>query len=182
MGAINNVKVSVKLIVSFLLVAAIAAFIGVMGISNAGTLNGLVDNMYINRLSTIKTSGDINLALANMRVAVRTLPMSSPTDKKAQLAAIQSYEKRVNELLKVLEKVLTTEKGKEMYEQIRTEYKNFMDAIAVLEVEVHKHSFNIPDALEKAVMDVRVPGLRVAEHATDLGNLSASIAEPEWEH
>jgi methyl-accepting chemotaxis protein len=182
MGAINNVKDSVKLIIGFLLVAAIAAFIGIMGISNGGTLIGRVDNMYVNRLSTIKTSGDINLALANMRVAVRTLPMSDSADKQAQIASIAKYEEEVEEDLKVLEKALTTEKGKEMYGLIAMEYKNFMDAIKVLEVEVYKHSFDIPPALDKAVLDVRAPGLRVAGHATDLGNLSASIAETEWEN
>ncbi|MDR0330229.1 MAG: methyl-accepting chemotaxis protein [Chitinispirillales bacterium] len=178
---LNNLKVGTKLIASFLIVAAIAAFIGVLGILNAGKLDSLVDSMYVNRLGVVKASDDINLNLANMRVAIRMLPLAVGDERAVQLDALSAAEKNIEEILATLDKMLTTEQGKKIHAQISEEYRTFSTLADLVEHESGNHKLDVPPELDKALSDTRQSGVKAASLAHELADLGTSIAKAEWE-
>ncbi|HPJ95970.1 MAG TPA: methyl-accepting chemotaxis protein [Syntrophales bacterium] len=66
----QNVKLGIKLIGGFLLVAAVALFIGVIGISQLGTVEKSGQRMYDENMALMDTAATLNQKFLDMRVAV----------------------------------------------------------------------------------------------------------------
>ncbi|MCU6499114.1 methyl-accepting chemotaxis protein [Rugamonas sp. A1-17] len=59
----SNVKIGIRLIAGFILVAAISAVVGMIGISNAGKINDLADKMYASELLGLSYIKEANIDL-----------------------------------------------------------------------------------------------------------------------
>jgi methyl-accepting chemotaxis protein len=178
---LNNVKVGTKLIAGFLVVAAIAAFIGVMGITSVGQLDSLVDEMYTKRVVGINSIDNISLALANMRVAIRTLPTADAEDRKVQIANLQAAEKQVAEEFATAEAALTSDAGKELLKQIKEQFAEFVKMAGVVVKESEKQDLNVDPEFRNVMNNTRRPGLAVAKLAQELADMSKSFAQDAWE-
>jgi len=178
---LNNVKVGTKLITGFLIVSAIAAFIGIMGITSVGQLDMLVDEMYAKRVVGINSVDNISLALANMRVSIRTLPTSDEEDRKVQIANLETYEKQIEAEFGVAEGALTSEEGKGLLKQIKEQYAEFDKMSKIVIDETKKHDLNVDPALRKVLNDTRRPGMGVAKLSQELADLSKNFAKEAWE-
>ena len=61
---LNKMKVGAKLIGGFLIICAIAAFIGVMGISNMSKINNMLNTLYEKHLLGLSHTKEANVNLS----------------------------------------------------------------------------------------------------------------------
>jgi len=177
----NNIKVGAKLIAGFLIVAAIAAFIGIMGIRSAGQLDRFNDDMYLIRVATIQEVNDVAQQLALLRVAIRTMPLGDSTERKAQLENIETAVKVIDENLAALDTTLTSQEGKALLRDIKTQYAAFMKTVDIVKDEVKNHTFDVDPRLRKVLDDTRGPATAAAESSEKLAMQSENLAKQGWE-
>jgi len=178
---LNDVKVGTKLIAGFLVVVGIAVAIGVMGISGTGELNTLVDELYTKRVLGLAAIEEVSLDLANIRVAVRTIPTADDEDFKAQAASIAKTKTHIEENLKVLDTTLTSEKGRALKEQVAKEYADFTAYVDKVIDMAQTHRVTLDPEFRQMLNDTRGPGLRAAKLASELVESSSSLAKEAWQ-
>ncbi|MDR2592598.1 MAG: methyl-accepting chemotaxis protein [Chitinispirillales bacterium] len=179
---LDNIKVGTKLIAGFLAVAAIAAFIGFMGINSAGKLDNLNDEMYTVRVASIKAVDEVNMELAKMRVALRAMTMAGGDDAwRAEAASFGESQKLVEDGIEILGRLLRTEKGKKLLDDIKKNYAEFLRASkGVMDVSAKKRV--APDAdISAALTHAREPSLNVAKDADELQQMISEFAKAGWE-
>ncbi|BBI35754.1 methyl-accepting chemotaxis protein [Cohnella abietis] len=71
-----NLKTSVKLISSFLVIAVIMAFVGTYGLNNLGKMNGSLNDMYDNQLVAVQSLQKAQVSFNEMRTQLRKLYMT----------------------------------------------------------------------------------------------------------
>jgi methyl-accepting chemotaxis protein len=180
---LDNVKVGTKLIGGFLVAAAIAAFIGVMGIRSASQMDALNNEMYTVRVASMMAIDEVNTELAKMRVSLRAMAMAGTNDAwKAEVNAFNTSQKDIDESIDHLQKLLKTDKGKALLAEIQNDYARFLSAckiiMAVTETKRLAEDSNITTALAAA----RAPSLEVADGADKLQSLIAEFAKAGWEN
>lgn len=118
----NDQKIRVKLLISFVLVAALAGVVGIMGVKSLGTLSTADTKLYEKVTVPISDLSDLSTAFNRMRVNMRDAILASNS------VEAQQYAEKANELMAEVdksagqfEKTLLTAKGRE-------EFKNFSDA------------------------------------------------------
>lgn len=89
-----NLKTSVKLISSFLVVAVILAFVGVYGLSNLGTINNSLDDMYTNNLIPVSSLQASQNSFTAMRGIARDLYVKETLDERKQRVEDYKVEKQ----------------------------------------------------------------------------------------
>lgn len=87
-----NLKTSVKLISSFLTVALILSFVGLYGLSNLGSINNSLDDMYVNNLVPVSSLQSSQNSFSVMRVIVRDLYIKKTPEERQQ--RVDDYKKR----------------------------------------------------------------------------------------
>jgi methyl-accepting chemotaxis protein len=93
-----NLKTSVKLISTFLVVSAILAFVGIYGISKLGTMNSSLNNMYDNHLVPVKSVLSAQISYTRMRVIIRNISMAETKEiRDKEVASYREEKKDVEE-------------------------------------------------------------------------------------
>lgn len=92
-----NLKTSVKLISSFLVVAAILSFVGFYGLGNLGSINKSLDDMYVNNLVPVSSLQSSQNSFSVMRVIVRDLYIKQTQEERKQ--RIEDYQKEKQNVL-----------------------------------------------------------------------------------
>lgn len=85
-----NLKTSVKLISSFLVVAVILAFVGLYGLSNLGSINNSLDDMYTNNLVPVSSLQSSQNSFSVMRGIARDLYIKETASERNQ--RVEDYE------------------------------------------------------------------------------------------
>jgi methyl-accepting chemotaxis protein len=116
-----NLKISVKLLSAFILVAAIAVIIGIVGIVELKTLDDNGAKLYEKITIPINDLADISTAFQRMRVNSRDILDASTLDEKQNFAnRIKELREANNKSVAAFEKTILTEEGRKLFE----EYKN----------------------------------------------------------
>jgi methyl-accepting chemotaxis protein len=179
---IHNVKVGTKLIIGFLAVAAIAASIGILGMIDTKKLDQLVDELYTKRLIGLSAVDDVALYLANIRVAVHSMPLADDEDFKEQIAAIEKNKRAIEEKMAVLDKALVNDsKGEELKRQIEAEYHRFAEYVDKVAIMAESQRIMIPPEYRRVLDNTNGPGLGVAKLAQELTTHSENLAKNAWE-
>lgn len=97
-----NMKISVKLLAGFILVALIAGSIGVLGVININTVNNLDNQMYVKMTVPLGTLVDLTNSYQVIRSRIRDMVLSNNTDEMAK------YESDINTASTEFDKDLTT--------------------------------------------------------------------------
>ena len=129
MKGFGGVKVGVKLIVSFLIVSAIAGVIGVRGILSMQTLNGLAEAMYNRQVLGLGFAKEANIDLVDVAAAEKNIILS-PTQEERQ-----KYKQQYDDSLKLLDvnlgkaKELTaSDEGKKIIAQLLPALQDWKEA------------------------------------------------------
>jgi methyl-accepting chemotaxis protein len=179
---LNDIKVGTKLIAGFLFVAAIAAFIGFMGINSAAKMDGLNDEMYTVRVASMKAVDEVNLDLAKMRVALRAMTMAGTIDAwRAEVSSFTASQKDVDNGINNLEKLLRSDKGKALLSDIKKNYADFLKASRLIMDVSEKRRVAADSSLSAALAHAREPSLNVAKDADELQQLISEFAKAGWE-
>ena len=140
MQMISNMKIGVRLTLGFLLVVALTAIIGFIGIRNLSQVNDLSDRMYdmdVVGLSTLQEA-NIQLLLAN-RAVRRSMMASTVLDRDESAAVARTAMDKTRELITRSREFFLTPDGKAQVEAIEGPLKEYI-AAANLMLDTHRQS------------------------------------------
>ncbi|MDD5286254.1 MAG: MCP four helix bundle domain-containing protein [Desulfuromonadaceae bacterium] len=163
-----NLKISVKLLSAFIIVALIAAVIGVVGIIKLKVLDDNGEKMYSKITVPISQLQDLSTAFQRLRVNVRDVIIAtSPEEVNKYAKRIQELRGEIDKAAAEFEKTILTDEGKKMFEEFkrtRTAYGPVVDkmlqlalanqdkeALALMQGEGAKTSRDEQNAIEKLV-------------------------------
>ncbi|MCD9024538.1 methyl-accepting chemotaxis protein [Cohnella silvisoli] len=123
-----NLKTSVKLISSFLVIAAIMAFVGMYGLNNLGKLNNSLNDMYDNQLIAVKSLQQSQISFNEMRNSLRKLYM---VDDKQVIADTKAKYKEqitiINESMNTFRKTNLSDNSKQSLQPFDQGWKEYLD-------------------------------------------------------
>jgi methyl-accepting chemotaxis protein len=178
---LNDVKVAPKLIAGFLAVSAIAAFVGIMGISGTKTMDELIDALYTEKISSISAIDDIALSLANMRVALYSLPLYDEAGRKARSEEFDACMGDITDNFAVLDRLMTTTDGRILVENTKRDYAEFLRLKEIAVDEIAKYMLEVDPEIHRVLRDVRIPGAAVAQNTEEIIKLVKGYAREAWE-
>jgi methyl-accepting chemotaxis protein len=129
-----NLKISKKLLTSFLLLAAMAIVIGWVGISNIKNIAEADMALYEKATQPIVLTQDLSNAFLNIRVNARDLIYAESMEEKVKFSAkiddlLATMLKKITEY----EKTIINDSDKEVYEQLLTTNKQYSDCLKQLQ-------------------------------------------------
>lgn len=121
----NNLKIRVKLIGSFIILATLTAIVGVVGVSNMNTINRRSESMYNDNFLPAQDLKSIQVALQDVRANQILAIYEKDIDKlQTRLDQIDVAVANTNALLEKYEKTIQDD------EENRTLYTSVMDSLA----------------------------------------------------
>src|SRR5665648_84374 len=121
-----NLKISVKLLSGFLLVALIAGVVGAFGIFQIIKTDSNYSNLYINFGVAVGDAADVGRYYQQTRVDLRDIFVDKgSTDRDKYVNDIKDLDKQILDTLELVKKTLDTEEGTKIYGEIQTALNNF---------------------------------------------------------
>ena len=110
---LGNIKIGIRLIAAFLIVAAASAIVGYVGISNAGKINDMADRMYERELLGLSYVKEANINLIYIgRARANALLASSQEDRAKQMAIADKAIVTLKEQMEKARPLFVSERGK----------------------------------------------------------------------
>jgi methyl-accepting chemotaxis protein len=178
-------KIGTRLIGGFVLVAAISAVVGAIGISNASKINDMADRMYDKELMGVSYIKEANIDLVYQARAIRNylLAQTLPSvDAAPYLDALMKARELTRTNLDKARPLFYTEAGKQKFAAMEASYKAYLEAqdltIAMAKKEeaagLQQHDRK---SAEYALKEVRVIVDKVDDAMTDLSNIKEENAK-----
>ena len=130
----KNMKLSVKLIGSFLIVAAITLVVGIIGISNIKIISDADMAMYTENVMTMQTVTDFDVLFQNMRATSITITLDKFTGRNQNLEekvnSIKEMDKNGLALIvdKYEKQIASAKKDKKLFDEFKTELGKYLGA------------------------------------------------------
>ncbi|EHJ48614.1 methyl-accepting chemotaxis sensory transducer [Solidesulfovibrio carbinoliphilus subsp. oakridgensis] len=110
-----DMRVGSKLIMAFILMAAITAVVGYLGIDKMGVISGMADDMYAKELLGVSYVKEANINLVYLDRATKNLLLaSSEADRSKYQEGIAKYRLEYQRQLDLARPLFYTDKGKEL--------------------------------------------------------------------
>jgi len=178
---LNNIKVGVKLIAGFLVLAAITAFVGIMGIKSAAQLDGFNDELYERRLILSSKIDGVAVDVALMRLVVRTVQAADDEELDRQIKQFESLKTDFTERMKEIGALLTSPEGKAMHKKLDEDFGKYVVSVQTVLDSTKKYRVEVP-AEYKALQNVtRSTAAAVTEGSDALVQQSLSLAKNLYE-
>jgi PAS domain S-box-containing protein len=124
MKSIKDMKIGTRLLAAFIIVGAIIAVIGAMGISNMGKLADANDAAYKSETLGVGYLKQSSVDLVEVDRAAKNLMLASNADEREQYkAAVEAYEGLVDDDLNKAAATVQTDKGKALLKQVQDAWK-----------------------------------------------------------
>ena len=137
MDLFNDMKIGWKLIFAFLLVAIIAAIIGVTGIVKIRQINAADSKLYQKITTPLGDLAFISISFQRVRINLRdSLEATDPGEKKAALDTITQLHQGIGEHAEKFEKTILTEEGRKIFNEFkesRQVYVKYTDQVIELD-------------------------------------------------
>ena len=181
----KNMKIGARLIGGFVLVAAISAVVGAIGISNASRINDMADRMYEQELQGLSYIKEANIDLIYQARAIRNylLAQTLPSvDAAPYLDALMKAREMTRANLDKARPLFYTEAGKQKFAEMEANYKSYIEAqdttIAMAKKEeaagLQQHDRK---SAEYALKEVRVIVDKVDDAMTELSRMKEANAK-----
>jgi len=178
---INNVRVGVKLIAGFLVLAAITAFVGIMGVRSAARLDGFNDDLYERRLVLSSKIDGVAVDAALMRLVVRTVQAADDEELARQVTQFEALKADFTERMIDIGALLTSPEGKAMHKKLDDDFKTYVASVQTVIDSTKKYRVQVP-AEYKALQNVtRSTAAAVTDGANALVEQSAKLAKSLYE-
>ena len=82
-----DMRVGNKLVISFLVMAALTAVVGLLGINSMKTINGLAESMYSRELMGLSAIKDANITLIYIDRASKNMLLASTLEERVKYAS-----------------------------------------------------------------------------------------------
>lgn len=114
-----NMKIGVKLIAGFIIVALIAGIVGIVGITNLNKIDRNYTDLYNNYGAASVDMGIVSTYYQRNRVLLRELMINKGTDKSKFVDEIKTNDKLIGENLNKFEKSLQTKAGQDEFSKLK---------------------------------------------------------------
>lgn len=112
----NNMKIGVKLIGGFVLVASISAIVGFVGIKNASQMNDMAEELYSRELMGLSLVKEANVNLISIgRARGNYLLATTQEERDKHLASIAKSVAAMNDGIEKAQPLFSTERSKELF-------------------------------------------------------------------
>ena len=114
----SNLKIGVRLIGGFLIVAGISAVVGAIGISNTAKINAMADDMYAMELMGLSYIKEANIELTSIgRARSNFLLATSEDERSRHLASIAKSTEALKANIGKGRPLFTSDRAKELFSQ-----------------------------------------------------------------
>jgi methyl-accepting chemotaxis protein len=120
-----NLKISVKMLTGFILVAILAGVVGFIGIKNIKQLNNDYASLYENSGVVLGYLGEVSANYQQQRVLLRDIIADKSGDKSKFIAKLKDSDKIIQDNLMKFEKGIETAEEKNLYNQLKTGFDKF---------------------------------------------------------
>ncbi len=163
----------------FMLLAAISAMVGLVGINNAHKINILADQMYLNEVLGVSYIKEANINLIYIgRARANYLLAGTREDRESELLSIKKYTDKLQSDLAQAKPLFVTEKGKQLFtdfDKAWTVYENELKALLVSAAGEALETRG--EAITKQLRNVRDNANIADELLTELANQKVSRAK-----
>jgi len=186
-----NLKISVKLIVSFIIVAIISGVVGVIGISNITRINYNDTVLYENMTVPLSEVADMARWFQRARVNARDLILyDDPDDNREAYEEVQTYLNNVDVNAESFEKTIIQEEVLEyfqMFEEAMDKFRKDIDilleiclenrddeAFAFTKGEMQIDADEVRESVDKLI-ELKVNGAQNQTHSNDAAANTAVV-------
>ena len=174
-----DLKIGTKLITAFIVVGAITAIVGFMGISKMSKINDMGDAMYAKDLLGISYIKEANIDLVYVGRAEKNLLLATTAEQRTEYKAnLDASKAKLNENIEKARPLLYTDKGKELitkFDQAWKERVDVLDKIVAMamdeDLQKKRASVDLSFGLGREKSDI------VDNLLTDLANLKDANAK-----
>jgi methyl-accepting chemotaxis protein len=122
----KNLRIEVKFIGAFIVVASIAAVVGFIGIRNMATINGMADTIYERELLGISYIKQANIDLMYLQRNERNaIDAASEEERRKTVEHADTYLAKYLENIAKAKPLFHTEKGKELFGRVEKSWEEY---------------------------------------------------------
>jgi len=157
----KNLKVSLKLIIGFMIVVVLAIAVGVIGIIGMNSINKADDTLYHDNVVALSAMGDIRETLQAQIVQLRSLALNAGNMGKVQEIkdVLTSLEDRMEGYFVLYEETITDISAEDAYFEAKRIY---LSGFSEIKGRVREASFENTEAVYAVVYDPQVERVRDA--------------------
>jgi methyl-accepting chemotaxis protein len=171
-----NLKTSVKLISSFVVIAIILAMIGTYGISNLSMMNGNIKEMYSNNLISIQSLSQAQISYQSMRVTIRDIGSVTTKAEKDKLSTdVQPLIKDIQDRMDSYRNTTITQAEKDELKNLDTvlpAYQKLFDTALQLAYQDDRNEF-----IKFKDSEINVAGNKVRDSFNKLIDINVKLAQ-----
>lgn len=121
-----NQKIGRKLMMAFMLLSAVVAVVGFIGIKDMGHINKMADDMYEKELLGLSYIKEANVNLIYIGRAEKNLLLASTNrDRQHHADAIARYQKLLEENVEKATPLITSNKGRQLVKKINNAWETY---------------------------------------------------------
>ncbi|MDP4182822.1 MAG: methyl-accepting chemotaxis protein [Bacillota bacterium] len=121
-----NLKIAVKLVIGFILVAIIAGIVGIVGIVNINKINNLDTEMYQKHTATMDDLARFMQDYQRERAGIRDLIINKdPAFREKTLNTVNELDKNIDEAFSNFEKGITSDQIRTTFDELRNQLSAF---------------------------------------------------------
>ena len=175
----SNFKIGVRLIAGFMLVAAISAVVGFIGISNTGQINTMADQMYDRELLGLSHVKEANINLIYIGRARGNFLLATTEEERARhKESIATSSAHVKEFMEKARPLFVTEKGKQIFASFNAGWEGYQQDMARAMTLASAAKLQERDpALVEALAQVRDKANALDTMLTDLTRMKEDMAK-----
>ncbi|MDR2577670.1 MAG: methyl-accepting chemotaxis protein [Chitinispirillales bacterium] len=176
-GAINNVKISAKLITGYVIVAMIAAIIGVIGINTASHMDKSVTRLYENGIGGVQAAGNVQQNILNMGRAYRNMVIfSDQVTFDANQRSVEGSIREINENLSNLSNLATRQETKDLIRDATGHFNQYVDAGNRFGNIAKETLSEVPENVLDGLRGLRAHGNALEESAEKIAQAFETVA------
>ncbi len=175
----SNLKIGVRLIVGFILVAGISAVVGFIGISNTGKINDMADHMYDKELLGLSYVKEANINLIYVgRARSNYLLATTQEERERHLATIAKSSATVVDMMDKARPLFTLDRGKQIFASFSTQWQDYQqDMQRVMTMAATKKLSERDEALMQTLESVRLKANSLDDMLTELTKMKETLAK-----
>ena len=128
MYGIKDLKVKIKLVCTFLLVAFLVCIVGIIGMNGLKTTSNNSEEMYNNNLQSVYIMTDVKQNLTEVQLDIQSLLFIKDSSQKSKLEEnIKKIENENNNYFKKYENLRMTDTEKETYKKFKEQLQSYRD-------------------------------------------------------
>ena len=129
----SNIKIGLRLMAGFMLLAVISVVVGLVGINNAHKMNLLADQMYLTELQGLAHIKQANIDLLYIsRARANFIIAPSREARESELAAIKKYSEKILVEIDSAKPLFVTEKGKQLFSDFEKSWSSYQEELKTL--------------------------------------------------